>query len=126
MPKVVRESKHICMLMVRPCGAAKQGEPLREFKAMMESFEDIMSSELPKELPPTREVEHEIDFIPGSSIPNRAAYRYSPLEHEEVRRKIQELLDCKLIRESSSPCASLVLLEPSRMARRGCALILRW
>ena len=100
--------------MVRPSGAAKQREVPKEFKSMLEGFQDIMSKDHPSELPPTREVEHEIDFIPGSSIPNRPAYRYSPLEQEEVRRQIQELLDCGLIRESSSPCASPVLLAPKK------------
>ena len=112
--KVVRESKHCCMLMVRPCGVAKQGEMPVEFKSMLSGFEDIMSKELPTELPPRREVEHEIDFILGSTIPNRAAYRYSSVDQEEVRRQIQELLDCGLIRESSSPCASPVLLAPKK------------
>ena len=54
------------MLMVRLCGAAKQEEMPVEFKSMLSGFEDIMSKELLAELPPRHEVEHEIDFIPGS------------------------------------------------------------
>lgn len=82
--KVVRESKNCCMLMMWPCGASKQGMMPIEFESMLGGFEDIMLKELLAELPPRREVEHEIDFILGSTIPNRAAYRYFFVDQEEV------------------------------------------
>ena len=63
-------------------------------------------------------MEHEIDFIPGSSIPNRAAYQYSPLDQAEIRWQIQELLDCGLMPEISSPCVSLVFLAPKKDGTR--------
>ena len=64
---------------------------------MLHGFGDIMSGDIPKELPMKREVEHEINFMLGSSILNRSTCHYSPLEQEEVRQQIQELMDCRLI-----------------------------
>ena len=52
-----------------------------EIQEMLSEFSDIMVDDLPNELPP-RDISHQIDFIPGSSLPNKAAYRLTPQEHE--------------------------------------------
>jgi hypothetical protein len=65
-------------------------------------------------LPPLRGIEHQIDLIPGASLPNRAAYRTNPEETKEIQRQVQELLDKGYVRESLSPCAVLVILVPKK------------
>ncbi|KAL6342968.1 hypothetical protein AAG906_016988 [Vitis piasezkii] len=47
----------------------------QEFTAMLEEFQDIMSGEMSNQLPPMREVQHAIDLIPGSTLPNLPHYR---------------------------------------------------
>jgi hypothetical protein len=48
---------------------------------------------VPAGLPPLRGIEHQIDLIPGASLPNRAPYRTNPEETKEIQCQVQELLD---------------------------------
>jgi len=69
---------------------------------------------VPPGLPPIRGIEHQIDPIPGASLPNRAPYRTNPEETKEIQRQVQELLDKGYVGESLSPCAIPVLLVPKK------------
>jgi hypothetical protein len=71
-----------------------------EIQELLGEFADIIVDELPRSLPPMRSVSHHIDLIPGASLPNKAAYRLTPQENEEVKRQVQDLLDKGLVRES--------------------------
>jgi hypothetical protein len=78
-----------------------------EIQELLEEFADIIVDELPHSLPPMRSVSHHIDLIPGASLPNKAAYRLTPQENEEVKNQVQDLLDKGLVRESlESMCRS--------------------
>ncbi len=83
------------------------------FQSLLQDYEDVFS-EAPKGLPPLRGIEHQIDLVPGASIPNRPAYRCNPEETKELQRQVEELLDKGYIRESLSPCAVPVLLVPKK------------
>ena len=81
---------------------------------ILQAYEDVFPNELPPGLPPLRGIEHQIDLIPGASLPNRAAYRTNPEETKEIQRQVQELLDRGYVRESLSPCSVPVLLVPKK------------
>ncbi len=85
-----------------------------EFKAMIDAYDDVFPKDMPNGLPPLRGIEHQIDFIPGASIPNRAAYRANPQETKELEDQVRGLLEKGHVRESLSPCAVPVLLVPKK------------
>nr|CAD40072.1 OSJNBa0085C10.25 [Oryza sativa Japonica Group] len=60
---------------------------------LLQEYEDVFPAEIPPGLPPMRGIEHQIDLIPGASLPNRAAYRTNPDETKEIQRQVQDLLD---------------------------------
>ncbi|GJS48715.1 putative reverse transcriptase domain-containing protein [Tanacetum coccineum] len=60
-------------------------------------------------LPPTRQVEFQIDLMPGVAPVARAPYRLSPSEMKELSDQLQELSDKSFIRPSSSPWGAPVL-----------------
>ncbi|XP_019179088.1 PREDICTED: uncharacterized protein LOC109174301 [Ipomoea nil] len=76
--------------------------------------EDLFPKEMPKGLPPLRGIEHQIDFVPGSTLPNRPAYKTNPVEAKEIQKQVEELLEIGHIRESLSPCAVPVLIAPKK------------
>ncbi|XP_075109265.1 uncharacterized protein LOC142181047 [Nicotiana tabacum] len=77
-------------------------------------FEDVFPEDLPKGLPPLRRIKHQIDFVPGSQIPNRPAYRSNLEETKELQRQVNELLEKGFVRESMSPYFVPVLLVPKK------------
>jgi hypothetical protein len=81
---------------------------------ILQEYADVFPKDLPPGLPPLRGIEHQIDLIPGTQLPNRAPYRTNPDETKEIQRQVQELLDKGYIRESLSPCSVPVLLVPKK------------
>ncbi|GJV31005.1 putative reverse transcriptase domain-containing protein [Tanacetum coccineum] len=61
------------------------------------------------ELPPARQVEFQIDLIPGAAPIARAPYRLAPAEMQELSTQLQKLSDKGFIRPSSSPWGAPVL-----------------
>jgi hypothetical protein len=81
---------------------------------VLQEFSDVFPEEVPAGLPPLRGIEHQIELIPGASLPNRAPYRTNPDETKEIQKQVQELLDKGYIRVSLSPCAIPVILVPRK------------
>jgi len=74
----------------------------------------LFPEETPSGLPPIRGIEHQIDFIPGATIPNWPAYRCNPEQTKELQRQVQEPLAKGNMSESLSPCTVSVLLVPKK------------
>ena len=56
-----------------------------------------MPPELPKKLPPRRDIDHKIELLPGSIALALVPYRMAPKELAELRKQLNELLDAGLI-----------------------------
>ena len=81
---------------------------------ILQHFKDLYPDELPNQLPPLRDIQHQIDFIPGSKLPHLPHYRMSPREHGIIQGMVDDLLSKNLIRPSISPCAVPALLIPKK------------
>nr|GEU59472.1 hypothetical protein [Tanacetum cinerariifolium] len=62
-------------------------------------------------LPPTRQVEFQIDLVPGVAPVARASYRLAPSELQELSTQLQELSNKRFIRLSSSPWGAPILID---------------
>ncbi|XP_073260728.1 uncharacterized protein [Populus alba] len=69
--------------------------------SLLQGFDDVFPDDTPSGLPPLRGIEHQIDFVPGASIPNRPAYRSNPEETKELQRQKdgtwRMCVDCRAI-----------------------------
>ncbi|GJY59673.1 putative reverse transcriptase domain-containing protein [Tanacetum coccineum] len=63
---------------------------------------EVFPEDLPG-IPPTRQVEFQIDLIPGTAPVARAPYRLAPSEMKELSDQLKEISDKGFIRPSSSP-----------------------
>ncbi|GJV29209.1 putative reverse transcriptase domain-containing protein [Tanacetum coccineum] len=75
---------------------------------IVQDFLEVFPEDLPG-IPPTRQVEFQIDLIPGAAPVARAPYRLAPSEMKELSDQLKELSDKGFIRPSSSPWGAPVL-----------------
>ncbi|GJR67954.1 putative reverse transcriptase domain-containing protein [Tanacetum coccineum] len=68
----------------------------------VQDFPKVFPEDFPG-LPPTRQVEFQINLVPGASPVARAPYRLAPSELQELSTQLQELSNKGFIRPSSSP-----------------------
>jgi hypothetical protein len=59
-----------------------------EIQELLENFVDIVVDNLPCSFPPIRSIIHHIDLIPGAILPDKAAYRLTLHENEEVKKQV--------------------------------------
>ncbi|GKA97368.1 putative reverse transcriptase domain-containing protein [Tanacetum coccineum] len=88
----------------------KSGEKRLEDVPIIQDFPKVFPKDL-SGLPPTRQVEFQIDLVPGAAPVARAPYRLAPSEMKELSEQLQELSDKGFIRPSSSPWGAPVLID---------------
>ncbi|XP_024199958.1 uncharacterized protein LOC112203192 [Rosa chinensis] len=87
MEEAFKESEDICPVVIKGLLTAEKENMMipKEVQNMLGEFEELISDELPNELPPMRDIQHQIDLVLGASLPNLPHYRMSPKENEILR-----------------------------------------
>ncbi|GKC96594.1 putative reverse transcriptase domain-containing protein, partial [Tanacetum coccineum] len=86
----------------------RSGEKRLNDVPIVRDFPKVFLKDLPG-LPPTQQVEFQINLVPGATPVVRALYQLVPSEMKELSEQLQELSDKGFIRPSSSPWGALVL-----------------
>lgn len=81
----------------------RQSSIPEEVKQLRYKFKDIICEGTLATLAPKREINHQINFVLGASLPNKAAYKMTLEKNKEIARQVQELLDQGLSRKSITP-----------------------
>ncbi|GJY75931.1 putative reverse transcriptase domain-containing protein [Tanacetum coccineum] len=86
----------------------KSKEKRLEDVPIVRDFPKVFPEDLPG-LPLTRQVEFQIDLVPGAAPVAHAPYRLTPFEMKELSEQLKELSDKGFIRPSYSPWGASVL-----------------
>jgi hypothetical protein len=78
------------------------------WKEILDEFDEVFN--MPTGMPPNREHDHPIVLKPGATIPNIRPCRYPYYQKNEIERIVKEMLQAGIIRHSTSPYSSPVLL----------------
>ena len=104
----------IFVVVVKETEQVVEGEHPPEVAAILHEFKDVFPEDLLGGLPPMRDIQHEVDLVPGSSLPSLPHYRMSPTDHAKLKWQVEELMARGSIRDSKSPCAIPALLAPNK------------
>ncbi|GKB74733.1 putative reverse transcriptase domain-containing protein [Tanacetum coccineum] len=105
---IVCDEKVVCIPYGDEKAEDKSEEKQLEDVSIVREFLEVFPEDLPG-LPPTRQVEFQINLVPGVAPVARAPYRLAPAEMQELSTQLQELYDRGFIRPSSSPWGAPVL-----------------
>lgn len=65
-------------------------------------------------MPPKRGIQHKIQLLQHFPLANIDIYKMLVLKNVEIKRQIQDLLYKWVIKPTTSPCGSLILLVPKK------------
>ncbi|GKC67303.1 putative retrotransposon gag domain, aspartic peptidase domain protein, partial [Tanacetum coccineum] len=91
-------------------GSSKVEVP-KVIERVLVEFKDVMPKELPKKLPPRREVDHTIKLETSPKPPAKSPYRMPPPELEELSKQLNEQIDASYIRPLKAPYGASVLFQ---------------
>nr|GEX82960.1 putative reverse transcriptase domain-containing protein [Tanacetum cinerariifolium] len=109
MQKYMLDGCHVFLAHVTVKETEDKSEKKRfEEVPIIQDFPKVFPEDLPG-LPLTRQVEFQIDLIPGIAPVAQVPYRLAPSEMKELSDQLKELSDKGFIRPSSSPWGAPVL-----------------
>ncbi|XP_062112467.1 uncharacterized protein LOC133823622 [Humulus lupulus] len=84
------------------CNTSKEKLARPEDVHIVREFMEAFPEDLPG-IPLDREIEFEIELLPGTTSISKAPYHMAPAELKELKTQLEELLENKFIRPSHSP-----------------------
>nr|GEU64077.1 putative reverse transcriptase domain-containing protein [Tanacetum cinerariifolium] len=112
--KYIKKGCLIFLAQVMKKGTKEKSKEKRlEDVPIIRGFPEVFPEDLPG-LPPTRQVEFQIDLVTGATPVARAPYRIAPSKLQELSTQLQELFDKGFIRTSSSPWGAPVLFVKNK------------
>nr|GEY75507.1 putative reverse transcriptase domain-containing protein [Tanacetum cinerariifolium] len=106
--KIERYISRGCQVFIAQVIKKKSDEKQLEDIPVVREFLEVFPEDL-SGLLPVRQVEFQIDLIPGAAPVAQAPYRLAPSEMQELSNQLQELADRGFIRPSTSPWGASVL-----------------
>nr|AAX96626.1 retrotransposon protein, putative, Ty3-gypsy sub-class [Oryza sativa Japonica Group]ABA92968.1 retrotransposon protein, putative, Ty3-gypsy subclass [Oryza sativa Japonica Group] len=87
---------------------------------IVQDYPDVFPEDLPG-MPPKRDIEFQIDLVPGTNPIHKRPYRMAANELAEVKRQVDDLLQKGYIRPSTSPWgAPVIFVEKKDHTQRMC------
>lgn len=75
-----------CFVIIYKTNKYVSEEVTTEVANLLQEFQDIVSDNALKGLLSLTKISHQLDLIPGASLPNKVAHRMSPTKSEELTR----------------------------------------
>lgn len=82
--------------------------PQPDIATILQSYSVVFNE--PKSLPPKRQFDHHIPLEPDAKPVNVRPYRFPHFQKIKIERQVQQMLESGIVRPSTSPYSSLVLL----------------
>nr|GEX34343.1 putative reverse transcriptase domain-containing protein [Tanacetum cinerariifolium] len=111
--KVLRVIGEIRKEKIRHLVSAKAKEQKQEKLVVVRDFLELFPENL-SGLPPSREIEFQIELVPGETPVVKSPNRLTPSEMEELLGQLKELHDKGFIRPSSSPWGAPILFAKKK------------
>jgi hypothetical protein len=108
--KMLRRDEADCIVLASiVVEQQEQQPPSSSTTSLLQEFADVFPSELPHQLPPSRDVDHRIELTQTTPPAPRSVYRMSPSELDELKKQLDELLAAGFVQPSKSPFGAPVL-----------------
>ncbi|KAL6350705.1 hypothetical protein AAG906_028162 [Vitis piasezkii] len=111
--KEFRQRQAVFALYFQLEGQQNNEELSSDMQALLEEYSDVF---VIYHLSPRREIDHKIPLKDGTEAINVRPYRYAYFQKTEIENQVQDMLNARLIRPSTSPFSSPVLLVKKKDA----------
>jgi hypothetical protein len=105
---MTRPGQSLFALCFQVAQTETEGNIHPSMKELLQAFLDIFTD--PSSLPPTREVDHIITLKEGTEPVNVRPYKYAHYQKNEIEKQVQDMLTTRLVRSSTCPFSSPILL----------------